>query len=523
MGKYKFTRQDLSQINDKGIPLESIELQLEHFRKGFPPVELTAPATPGKGIICLNKEEVKRHANSYENVQQDLKTVKFIPASGAASRMFQSLFEFLQEAGNDAARAAGKSFPEIKQLIEGLPQLALTDHLREVLLKTGKDLDALVSGKEYLPVIRGIIGEDGLNYGKMPKGLIKFHKYPEENRTPVEEHLVEGAAYCTGRGENVSIHFTVSSEHLDGLMDLLARLQPVYEKRFGVHYQVSFSIQRAFTDTIAVDTDNHPFRDTDGRLVFRPGGHGALLANLNALDADLVFIKNIDNVCPDRLKPMTILYKKALAGLLLEIQQKAFAYIRLLDLDDPREELLAEIRDFLVKRMNYIPSPADDQLCGKESASCLKKILNRPLRICGMVRNEGEPGGGPFWTRNAQGSVSLQIVEASQINFAETGQADMVKRSTHFNPVDLVCGIRDYQEKLFDLQRFTDPSTGFISTKSRDGKTIKVQELPGLWNGSMAGWNTLFVEVPVETFNPVKTINDLLRPEHIAGPSTDGA
>jgi hypothetical protein len=252
--------------------------------------------------------------------------------------------------------------------------------------------------------------------------------------------------------------------------------------------------------------------------VFRPGGHGALLANLNELDGDLVFIKNIDNVCPDRMKPVTILYKKALAGLLLEIQQKTFEYIQQLDKEDPGEDLLAEIRDFLVSRMNFIPSEGDNQVCGDAGASCLKKILNRPLRVCGMVKNEGEPGGGPFWTRNADGSVSLQIVEASQINFGDGNQADIVRQSTHFNPVDLVCGIRDYQGHSFDLQHFTDPYTGFISTKSMDGKTIKVQELPGLWNGSMGDWNTIFVEVPIETFNPVKTIVDLLRPEHIATP-----
>jgi hypothetical protein len=517
MSKYEFTRQDLALIKEKGIPLESIEIQMENFRTGFPPVNLHAPATPGNGIICLSEDEVNRYAMRYENIQRNLQSVKFIPASGAASRMFQSLHEYVQ----DTNETAGEAFPEIEQLITGLHKLALTENLKEILLQTGKDVDELISGKNYLPIIRGIILEEGLNYGKMPKGLIKFHRYPGENRTPVEEHLVEGMGYCMGRGEQVSIHFTVSSEHIDGFINLLTQQQPVYEERYGVGYQVGFSMQRAFTDTLAVDEYNEPFRDPDGSLVFRPGGHGALLANLNELDADLVFIKNIDNVCPDRMKPVTILYKKVLAGLLMEIQQKTFDYIQLLDNGDTGEDLLAEIRDYVVNMMNYIPSKADNQLCCGSGAACLKKILNRPLRVCGMVKNEGEPGGGPFWTRNADDSVSLQIVEASQINFRDSGQADIVRQSTHFNPVDLVCGIRNYRGKSFDLHRFTDPHSGFISTKSRDGKTIKVQELPGLWNGSMADWNTIFVEVPVETFNPVKTIVDLLRPEHTATPYLD--
>jgi hypothetical protein len=319
----------------------------------------------------------------------------------------------------------------------------------------------------------------------------------------------------------VNIHFTVSKEHLDGFIDLLAKVRTAYEQKFGIGYRVDFSIQRAFTDTLAVDENNKPFRDPGGSLVFRPGGHGALLANLNELEADLVFVKNIDNVCPDRMKPVTILYKKALAGMLLEIQQKTFDYVRLLEKGNPGDDKLSEIREFMISRMNCIPSSDYIQLSGDELTHSLRKKLNRPIRICGMVKNEGEPGGGPFWTRHADGSIALQIVEASQVNFENTGQAEIVRQSTHFNPVDLVCGIRDYQGKSFDLNGFTDPSTGFISTKSRDGKTIKVQELPGLWNGSMADWNTIFVEVPIETFNPVKTINDLLRPEHTAASFLD--
>ncbi len=514
---FKLTKKDMALITEKGISLENIELQLENFRHGFPPVDLSAPATPGKGIICLSDGEVQNYAMRYGHIQRNLRSVKFTPASGAASRMFQSLFEYVQ----DAPEATGKPYPEIEKLIGGIHKLALKEDLTAVLHQSGYIFDELVKNQNYLPIIRGIILEEGLNYGKMPKGLIKFHKYPGENRTAVEEHLVEGAGYCIGRGESVSIHFTVSAEHLDGFIDLLSRVQKTYEERFGITYRVDFSIQRAFTDTLAADEHNEPFREQDGSLVFRPGGHGALLVNLNELDADLVFIKNIDNVCPDRMKPETVLYKKALAGMLLEIQQKTFDYIRLLDKGDPAEDLLTEIREFLIHRMNCIPSSEDMRLSGNARAQSMKKKLNRPLRICGMVKNEGEPGGGPFWTRNADGSVSLQIVEASQINFADSAQAEIVRKSTHFNPVDLVCGIRDYRGQTFDLNRFVDPHTGFISAKSMDGRTIKVQELPGLWNGSMADWNTVFVEVPIETFNPVKTINDLLRPEHTSASYLD--
>jgi hypothetical protein len=510
MSTSKFTAEDLALIAEKGIPLESIEIQLENFRNGFPPVQLTAPATPGNGIIRLSDEEVQQYAMQYENLQRSIRSVKFTPASGAASRMFQRLFEHLEN------EASGKVSPEIEELMGGIHKLALAENLEEFLQKTGKSIAGLISGNNYTDIIRGILLEEGLNYGRMPKGLVQFHRYPGENRTAAEEHLVEGAGYCIGKGEIVSLHFTVSSEHLDGFIDLMDRVRPAYEKRFKVGYRVDFSIQRAFTDTLAVDEQNEPFRDADGKLVFRPGGHGALLANLNELEADLVFIKNIDNVCPDRMKPLTLLYKKALAGLLLKLQRQVFDYLLMLENGNPGEDRLAEIRRFLTDRMNCIPCSADLHSSGDRLAGILRQKLNRPIRICGMVKNEGEPGGGPYWTMHADGSESLQIVEASQVNFSDAAQKEILSRSTHFNPVDLVCSIRDYKGKAFDLHQFTDPYTGFISSKSRDGKTIKVQELPGLWNGSMADWNTLFVEVPAETFNPVKTINDLLRPEHTA-------
>ncbi|MFC2115720.1 DUF4301 family protein [Bacteroidota bacterium] len=503
---------DIDHIREKNISLETIEVQLENFRNGFPPISLVAPAIEGNGIIRLSREECMTYAGKYKNIQGKLHSVKFIPASGAASRMFKSLFEYLNE--EEGISGEGNVDPVVTEFVGGLDKLALTEDLKESLRKGGKDLWELVAGGEFKEIIRRVLVGNGLNYGQLPKGLIKFHKYPDECRTPAEEHLVEGAEYCQGAGGLVNLHLTVSPEHLDLFIDHINQKQSQYEKRFGVRYNIEFSLQRSFTDTIAVDLQNQPFRDTDGSILFRPGGHGALLTNLNEIDADLIFIKNIDNVCPDHMKPTTYLYKKALAGILLEYQQKAFQYLKLLDSDKAFSP--DEIEDFLENQLGLRLSEPDKDLKGDGKVDLLKQKLNRPIRVCGMVRNEGEPGGGPFWARNQDGSVSLQIVESSQINFDDPVQSGMVDNATHFNPVDLVCATRDYKGNSYNLNKFTDPSTGMISGKSRDGKSLKAQELPGLWNGAMSDWNTLFIEVPLETFNPVKTINDLLRPEHLA-------
>jgi hypothetical protein len=512
MSHYPFSQRDLEQLSEKGITPGSIEIQLENFRKGFPPITLVAAATAGDGIIRLAREEVSAYAEKYRNRQRDLRIMKFIPASGAATRMFKSLFEYLNEAGKKGAGA--KVPPEIEEFIGGLGKLALREDLEESIRLKGKDLGTLLAGGDIPDIIRTVLQEDGLNYGQLPKGLLRFHKYPHECRTPLEEHLVEGAEYCLGKGDRVNLHFTVSEEHLDHFKELLKQRKSHYEDLNGVRHDVGFSVQRSFTDTLAVDPENKPFREVDGRLVFRPGGHGALLTNLTELDADLIFIKNIDNVCPDRMKPVTSLYKSALAGILLEYRETVFRYIRILDAGD--HSALHEIGDFLENKLFTRVSEADKQLDGRDKASFLRRKLNRPMRVCGMVRNEGEPGGGPFWARNRDGSISLQIVESAQIDFSNPQQSSIAGNATHFNPVDLVCATRDYLGHAFNLNDHVDPETGFISVKSKDGRSLKAQELPGLWNGAMSDWNTLFVEVPIETFNPVKTINDLLRSEHMA-------
>ena len=406
--------------------------------------------------------------------------MKFVPASGAATRMFKELFEFV----NDGKRGKG-----IDTLLENIGKFAFWPELK-ALLPAGADDRTIVSA----------IVNEGLGYGRKPKGLVTFHAYPEGARKAVEEHLVEGAVYAAANGV-AKIHFTVSPEHIEGFQELLAAKVPVYEKRFGIRYDISFSVQKPSTDTIAVNPDNTPFRQDDGTLLFRPAGHGALIENLNEIDADVVFIKNIDNVTTDALRGETIRYKKVLAGILLDLQERAFEYLKALEVGGAELEPIVE---FIEKRLCV-------KLPGSYDSAVLRAVLDRPIRVCGMVRNEGEPGGGPFWVGNPDGTQSLQIAESSQIS---PDDLPLMRSATHFNPVDLVCGMKNSKGVRFDLRRYTDPSTGFISSKSSGGRDLRAQELPGLWNGAMAKWNTVFVDVPITTFSPVKVVQDLLRPQH---------
>ena len=475
-----FTEQDLQQIADHGLTLARVETQLENFRRGFPWLNVVRAASPGDGIAVLDDAQAEAAVARYEKAAAGLGIVKFVPASGAATRMFKELFEFVNE---------GKRGKGIDTLLSNLDKFAFAPELKEV----------LPEGADDRATVNAIVNE-GLNYGHKPKGLVTFHAYPEGARKAVEEHLVEGASYASSNGV-ACIHFTVSPEHMEGFKSLLAEKVPLYEKRFGIRYDISFSVQKPATDTIAVNPDNTPFRQDDGRLLFRPAGHGALIENLNEIDADVIFIKNIDNVTTDAQRGDTVRYKKVLAGVLLDLQERAFEYLRALDVEGCE---LAPIAEFIEKRL-CVKLPAD------YDSALLRAVLDRPIRVCGMVRNEGEPGGGPFWVGNPDGTESLQIAESSQI-----GPDDMplMKSATHFNPVDLVCGVKTSKGGKFDLRQYTDPSTGFISSKSSGGRELRAQELPGLWNGAMARWNTLFVDVPITTFSPVKVVQDLLRPQH---------
>ena len=495
-------------LKKKGISPDKIDEQLKAFTNGFPYLEIRSAAEAGKGILQVNNDEIPQILQYWdEYLQTDASIIKFVPASGAASRMFKDLFEFLEN-NND--------FPESsfeKKFFNDIKKFAFYEELNQACTKnTGHSIDELIDNKQFKPIVENLLSEKGLNYGSLPKGLLRFHSYPTEKRTPAQEHLVEGALYAASTSGNVNIHFTVSSEHRALFEKHLNETILDYEKKFGVNYNISFSEQKPYTDTIAADENNQPFRDK-GELVFRPGGHGALIENLNDLNGDIVFIKNIDNVVPDSLKVITVTYKKLIAGLLVNLQKQCFAYLHELENESISSAKLSIISQFCETRLNNHNSDLQS-LSQKELQKYLVGKLNRPIRICGMVKNVGEPGGGPFLTINEDGTISPQILESSQINLNNPADKEKMLNSTHFNPVDLVCAIKNYKGEKFDLLKFVDKKTGFISLKSKNGKELKALELPGLWNGAMSDWNTVFVEVPMETFNPVKTVNDLLRPEH---------
>lgn len=467
-------------MEEHGLTPAALETQLKNFREGFPFLPVTRAASCGDGIRVLDAAGIEQAAARYDRAKESLRVVKFVPASGAATRMFKDLFEFVRE---------GRRTAVVGELLANRRRFAFWPELRMIV---GDDADELRT-------VENIVAE-GLRYGETPKGLVSFHRYGDEVRKAVEEHLVEGAQYAAAGGE-VKIHFTVSPEHLTRFEALLAEKIPGYESRFGVKYRISFSVQDPSTDTLAVNPDCTPFRRADGRLLFRPAGHGALIGNLGKIDADIVFVKNIDNVTTDARRGDTVLYKKALAGVLLALQERIFEYLMALEVPGAELEPIAAF--------------IENELCVKlpkdYGTPLLRRVLNRPIRVCGMVRNEGEPGGGPFWVAGADGLETLQIAESNQI---APEKRKLMRSATHFNPVDLVCSFRTSKGGRFDLREFVDPATGFISRKSDGGRELLAQELPGLWNGAMARWNTVFVEVPITTFSPVKVVTDLLRPEH---------
>lgn len=489
-----FLPQDIQQINANGNTLEAVQNQINQFKIGFAFMNLEKAATPQNGVLVLTDSQVQAYAMHFDALKDRKKIVKFVPASGAASRMFKSLFAAIEEDKQDKS---------VAEFAEKIDNFAFAEELKKLNAETA----------EIKGLIENLLLDKGLGYGILPKGLLAFHKYENTARTPLEEHLVEGALYAATKQE-ANIHLTVSPEHKAKFEALVAQKIVFYEQKYGVKYNISYSIQKPATDTIAVGLNNEPYRENNGQLLFRPAGHGALLANLNEIDADLIFIKNIDNVVPDRLKETTVAYKKALAGLLLECQEKIAVYSQKLKEPNILQNELAEVQVFVEQVLCNTLATSFGQKSEIEKCQILADILNRPIRVCGMVRNAGEPGGGPFWCKNEDGTTSLQIVESAQVNFNDESQKAIFAGSTHFNPVDLVCATKDIYGNKFDLMHFVDTQTGFITEKSKDGKTLKAMELPGLWNGSMSHWNTIFVEVPSITFNPVKTINDLLRPEH---------
>ncbi|MDP3451990.1 MAG: DUF4301 family protein [Bacteroidales bacterium] len=490
-----FTELDIKQIQEKGLSMERIQQQISYFENGFPYLDIVCAATPQNGIITPNPDEQRIAVLEYENYKGEI--CKFVPASGAATRMFKDLYEALRvlESGEEIADDSPAAF-----FFDNLERFSFYE---ELVPKRSFSKDDKVA------ILRTLLYSEGLGYGSLPKGLIKFHNYKNYQRTPFEEHLFEAAKYSRSSDGKARVVVTVSPEHLNGFEELLNRVRSDYQRRYNCEYEISFTLQKESTDTLAVDMDNKPFRDNMGRLVFRPGGHGALIENLNEIDSDIVVIKNIDNVTREELTQDTIWWKKVLIGTLLSLRCKLFGYIRALE-EECSDSVVCEIREFLESSFSItlpnLPEPiVKDYLMAK---------LNRPLRVCGMVKNTGEPGGGPFIVRDSDGSTSLQILESAQLNTGLLPVRNIVESSTHFNPVDIVCSFRDYKGEKFDLNRFIDNETGFISNKSTEGRSLKALELPGLWNGAMSQWNTAFIEVPVSTFSPVKSILDLLRSEH---------
>jgi len=511
-----FSSYDFAQIYNNGISLKSIKSHLDVFRKGIPKTILHRPATIGDGILELSDQDFNTYSEYFDRKKNTLKLKKFVPASGAASRMFQFLNEFLNEfdAGKESINAYinRKKGTSLSVFLVGLEKFPFYNEIEMSLQENYSNFKSWSKDLKYFYFIKKMLTDPDFNYANKPKGILPFHKYSTHIASPIEEHLNESSMYACSNGV-ANLHFTVSEEHQEGFESIIDSIKDKIQNQYGIDIKINFSYQLKSTDTLAVDVQNNPFRDGNGRLVFRPGGHGALIENLNSLSADIVFIKNIDNVIQNHIESIA-LYKKALAGILIELQQQVFDFLHVIEEGDNTAGIVNAIVIFIKEKLGIDIEDNFSKYTPQNQISALQEILNRPIRVCGMVKNEGEPGGGPFWVIHKKGNVSLQIVESSQVNNLNQEQLEILKRATHFNPVDLVCGIKDYKGRNFDLTQFVDAESGFIVEKSKGGQTLKAYELPGLWNGAMAKWITVFVQVPLITFNPVKTVNDLLKPAH---------
>jgi len=507
---------DKSEITARGIDIETIENQISKFKKGIISTKLIEEASDQKGIYTPGQNRVNYYISLYNEYTEYRKIVKFVPASGAASRMFKEIFscvENLKLNPNNQQEILNQN-PKAKEVIENIKDFAFYDELKSIVETKNLDINKLIAQNDYLTLFNYILNQEGLNYAKLPKALLHFHYYTEGARLAMDEHLVEGAYYAKNFNDEVDIHFTISPEHEKWFDDNLKNKIPSFQEKYNVKYNITKSFQHPSTDTIAVDLNNEIFKDENNKLVFRPAGHGALIKNLNEIDGDLIFIKNIDNITTDSKRQPTYDYKKIIAGILLDKEICIHGNLELLQQEECSDEDIHDIADFIAKIMNESLIENFSQLKKQEKIEYLFNTLNRPIRVCGMVKNEGEPGGGPFFVQDSEGKISLQIVEKSQIDTNNPEQIKILKNSTHFNPVDIVASIVDFNGDKFNLNEFIDQETYMISEKSKDGKPLKALELPGLWNGAMAKWISFFVEVPLETFSPVKEINDLLRPEH---------
>ncbi|MBQ0734591.1 DUF4301 family protein [Aquimarina celericrescens] len=512
------TDKDIRLIKSKGLTVDKVLSQIEIFKNGIPFVPLRSAATLNNGILKFTEHYQSELTKLYDSRISNLETIKFVPASGAATRMFKDLFKFLDN--YDFKKESLNSYTNhekanaIRLFLIGLEKFPFYDIVMQEIKVSYPKFESLSEGRQLYIFVETMLKEKGLNYGDFPKGLLPFHKYTDSIATSFEEHLYEAAGYNKNHKGESKLHFTISKDHLDGFKEEFDRIRKKVEEKTNTNFNITYSFQKPETDTIAVTEDNEPFRKEDGSLLFRPGGHGALIENLNDLNGDIIYIKNIDNVVVRKYQDEVTGYKKVLAGKLLEIQDEVFRILNAIDQKTPTEAELKDIKKFLVQQLN-VRLPLDfDKFSEKYKLEFLRESLNRPIRVCGMVINEGEPGGGPFWIKRENGRLILQIIESPQINKADSRQKNILASSTHFNPVDLVCGVRDYEGNKFNLLDFVDPDAGFITKKSMNGEVLKALELPGLWNGAMANWISVFVEVPITTFNPVKTVNDLLKSAH---------
>ncbi|WP_405378638.1 DUF4301 family protein [Nonlabens sp. Asnod3-A02] len=513
----KLTDQHKEQLIEKGISEEVLYKQLDRFKKGFPIVRLDRPALINDGIISLKQLNKIELIKFYEEQVSHLDVIKFVPASGAATRMFKFLHEFLN--GFDPQEDSINSYinlnkaPELFTFFIGMEKFPFYKKIIKSLKRKHTDWAAKPVQSKKVLFIEEMLSENGSNYGSMPKGLVPFHKYKGHTATAFEEHLFEASIYASSN-QLARLHFTIAPAFKNHFKEEFDRIQKIVEVKTNTRFEISFSHQSASTDTVAVDDNNEAIVLENGCLFFRPAGHGALLENLDQLDADLIFIKNIDNVTTSAYEKQVSEYKKFLAGYLIQIRNKTYDYLKTIDSKEVSDELKLEIEGFITQQLDNVLPTDYKKYAYEYQLEYLYEKLNRPLRVCGMVKNEGEPGGGPFWIHNQKGELSLQIIESAQIDPKNKSQQAIAVKATHFNPVDLICSVRDYKGNKFNLMDFCDEETGFITHKSRKGMCIKAQELPGLWNGGMAYWNTIFVEVPLITFNPVKTVNDLLKSAH---------
>lgn len=512
-----FSEKDIKQIESKGLTIQKVKTQIDFIKSGLSYSNLVEAASEGNGILKFDKTQQKSYINLFDEKRDAISMVKFVPASGAATRMFKFLFKFLNEFNSNKetinAYINRSKHKDIQVFLAGLEKMPFFEEVVHKVHEVVPNFNDLSYDEKRVEFIKTILNEDRLNYSLYPKGLLPFHRYKEHVSTAFEEHLFEAALYASSNGE-ANLHFTISENHRQKFDEEFKYIEEDLELKTNTNFNVSFSYQKPSTDTIALTMDNKCFREIDGSLLFRAGGHGALIENLNSQDYDIVFIKNIDNVVVSKHYEKIAYYKKVLAGVLLDAQKQVFNFLSLLENGQLKDIEIEAIKSLLSAKLNVIMPYDFDAYSDKAKINFFIDKLNRPIRVCGIVKNEGEPGGGPFWIKDKDGNMSLQIVEFAQIDFSNMKQKTIVKNATYFNPTDLACGTKNYKGEPFDLRKFVNPEAAFITNKSKDGQSIKALELPGLWNGSMAYWNSIFVEVPLLTFNPVKTVNDFLKPEH---------